>query len=123
MHVCLKRINPAIEGFQRPTVGACRSFDIVTTDFIQILHTGDDHWVCVSSIFCEPGTIILYDSLYNDIIKEEVKEQVESLIGNCSFCFEVAPIQQQTNGSELCSVCYSFCNIISLWYQSSLYDF
>jgi len=63
----LKKVNPLIEGFQRTTLGPCRSFDIVTGEFVQILNTGQGHWVCVSSIACQPGIVHLFDSLYNDV--------------------------------------------------------
>ena len=43
--VLLHNVNTSIEGFQRPTLGPVRNFDVVTSEFIQILHTGSDHWV------------------------------------------------------------------------------
>ena len=47
VHVYLSEIYPSIQGFQRPTFGPCKNF--VTGEVIQILHTGNYHWVCVSS--------------------------------------------------------------------------
>ena len=61
-HICLQKVNPLIEGFQRPTLGPVRNFSIMTSEFVQILHTGRSHWVCVSSIKCPPGIVNLYDS-------------------------------------------------------------
>ena len=58
-----------------------RNFDVVTSEFIQILHTGSDHWVCVSSNGCSPGLVNLYDSLYHDVISQEVEEQTCDLLG------------------------------------------
>ena len=58
--ILLKKANPLIESFQRTTLGPIRNFDIVTSEFIQILHTGHMHWVCVSSIGCTPGIVISY---------------------------------------------------------------
>ena len=40
VQVCLRNINPGIEGLQRPTLGPCRNFNQVDGEFIQILHTG-----------------------------------------------------------------------------------
>ena len=99
-HVCLKRVNPLIEGFQRPTLGPCINFDVMTSEFVQILHTGHSHWVCVSSIDCTPGTIKLYDSLSNDIIQDEVQAQVESLVADSNVDIECIPVQQQLNGCD-----------------------
>ena len=51
-HVLLQAENPAIAGFQRPTLGPVRNFDVVSGEFVQILHTGNDHWVC--AWICKP---------------------------------------------------------------------
>ena len=45
--VFLQEENSSIEGFQRPTLGPARNFNVVSGEFVQILHTGSDHWVCV----------------------------------------------------------------------------
>ena len=50
-------------------------------EFIQILHTGKSHWVCISLIGCLQGIVNLYDSLYHNIIEEEVEAQVVDLVG------------------------------------------
>ena len=44
--VLLQEINPLIEGFQRPTLGPVRNFSIVSGEFMQLFHTGQNHWVC-----------------------------------------------------------------------------
>ena len=64
----------AVQGFQRPTLGPVRNFDVVSGELIQLLHTGSDHWVCISSIGCLAGHVNLYNSLYHDIINQEVEE-------------------------------------------------
>ena len=60
--------NPLIDGLQRLTLGRVRNFDIAGGEFVQILHTGTDHWLCISSIGCSPGVVHLFDSFYNDVI-------------------------------------------------------
>ena len=55
--VILMQVNPLIKGFQRTILGPIRNFDIVTGEFVQILHTGSQHWVCISSIGCQPGMV------------------------------------------------------------------
>ncbi|CAH3179118.1 unnamed protein product, partial [Porites evermanni] len=42
--VLLQQHNPLIDGLQQPTLGQVRNFDIASGEFIQILHTGTDHW-------------------------------------------------------------------------------
>ena len=44
-------------------------------------HPGSDHFVSVSSIGCSPGLEILYDSLYHDVISQEVEEAMHDLLG------------------------------------------
>lgn len=98
--VLLYDANPSIEGFQRPTLGPARNFDVVSGEFIQLLHTGSDHWVCISSIGCLPGHVNLYDSLYHDIINQEVEEQTKDLLGGSLVAINFVPVQQQTNSSD-----------------------
>ena len=93
--VLLQKINPFIEGFQRPTLGPVRNFNVVSGEFVQLLHTGHNHWVCVSSIGCLPGTVRLFDSLYHDIISQELEDQVKDLVLAESFQkLEFAPCQE-----------------------------
>ena len=110
--ILLKNANPLIESFQRATLGPIRNFDIVTSEFIQILHTGHMHWVCVSSIGCTPGIVKLYDSLYHDIIEEEVTEQVKSLMADSYIGLVNVPDQQQLNGTD--------CGVFAVAFSTSL---
>ena len=45
--------------------------------FIQILHTGNQHLVCLSTVRSDDGLGELYDSLYHNVIENEVVEQVK----------------------------------------------
>ena len=51
-HVLLQLENPAISGFQRTTLGPVRNFNVVSGELVQILHTGNSHWMCAS--ICKP---------------------------------------------------------------------
>ena len=96
----MQEINPLIEGFQRPTLGPVRNFSVFSGEFVQILHTGQTHWVCVSSVGCIPGTVTLFDSLYHDKISQEVEDHVRNLLAHNFQKLEYAPCQQQTNGRD-----------------------
>ena len=98
--VLLQQHNPLIDGLQRPTLGRVRNFDIASGEFLQILHTGTDHWLCISSIGCSPGVVHLFDSFYNDVILTEVEEQTQDLLGGKRIDLVYVPVQQQTNGSD-----------------------
>ena len=100
-HVLLKKINPSMDGFQRTTLGPWRTFAEVRNPFIQILHTGSDHWVCTSTVKSNDGLVDLYDSLYHNTIQTELEEQVKCLVGanNCSG-LRVVSVQQQSNSSD-----------------------
>ena len=98
--VLLHEENQSIEGFQRPTLGPVRNFDVVSGEFIQILHTGYAHWVCVRNIGCQPFDVNLYDSLYQDVICQEVADQTNDLLGGRLNSLNYAPVQQQNNGND-----------------------
>ena len=98
--VLLQEVNPLLEGLQRPTLGRVRNFDVVSGEFLQILHTGSDHWVCISSIGCLPGKVHLYDSLFHDVISQEIEDQKNDLLGGSLVSLDFVPVQQQTNDSD-----------------------
>ncbi|PFX12745.1 hypothetical protein AWC38_SpisGene23247 [Stylophora pistillata] len=112
-HVLLHLENPAIAGFHKPTLGPVRNFVLVSGELVQILHAGNNHWVCVSSIGCVPGYVNLFDSLYHDsVIIQEVEEQTNDLLGGRLIALDPKPVQQQTNGSD--------CGVFAVAFATSL---
>ena len=95
-----RKIDPQINGFQRPTLGPVRHFDIMTGDFIQLLHINNNHWVCMSSIDCLPGHVNLLDSMSSPVISHEVRELAMHLLGPSFKGINNIPVQQQHNGSD-----------------------
>ena len=77
--ILLKKINPNIEGFQRPTLGPVKQFDVMAAEFIQLLHVNGNHWVCMTSIGCPPGDVNLLDSLMKPVISQEMQELAERI--------------------------------------------
>ena len=71
----LQEVNSSIEGLQHTTLGPVRNFNIVSGEFVKLLHTRSDHWVCVSSIGSLPGHV--NDSLYHDVISQVVEDQTK----------------------------------------------
>lgn len=48
VQVLLQEVNPLPEDLQRPTLGSAQNFDLVSGEFIQILHPGSDHWIRIA---------------------------------------------------------------------------
>ena len=114
--ILLKQVNPLFEGFQRTTLGPVSDFDVVTSEFVQILHTGNHHWVCTSSVGCFPSIVNLYDSLFHDIIVDEVEEQVTNLMADKFVGINIVPVQHQRNGSDcgVFSIAFATCIVYGL---------
>ena len=60
----LKQQCPFVSGFQKVTCGFTMNFDIETGEFIQILHTGQGHWMTVTTIGTKHPEVLVFDSLY-----------------------------------------------------------
>ena len=109
--VLLQGVNNNIDGFQRPTLGPVKNFDIISGEFIKIPHTGNKHWVCASNIGWTPGTVNIYDSLYHNVVEDEIIEQISSMLGDVFKDIEVVPVQQQPNGCDcgVFSIAFATC--------------
>ena len=106
---------PKIEGLLSPTIGKARQFPVMRKEFIQVLHTGGIHWVCVSNIGCKKkNQVKLYDSLYSGV-SPFTKEQIAALLFiEDSDVIEVSipPVDQQTNGTD--------CGVFALAFATAL---
>ena len=93
---------PYYEGLEDTTVGLHLQFSIHRNDFVQVLHDGNNHWVCISNIGCQGAEVSYYDSMYNGRLKPCVKKQIASLIYETGpeIKVNVKPVQQQRNGSD-----------------------
>lgn len=96
----LKKINPNIEGFQRPTLGPVKQFDVMTAEFIQLLHVNGNHWVCMTSIGCPPGDVNLLDSIMKPVISQEIQDLAGNLFRPNLNSITRISVQQQTNLSD-----------------------
>lgn len=106
---------PMVDGLLATSIGEAGQFPPMQSDFIQILHTGTFHWVCVSNIGCkDKSTVNLYDSLYGGVT-QHTKEQVASLLhctSSDTIQIQVQPVQTQTNGID--------CGVFALAFATSL---
>ena len=49
--------------------------------------------VCISTIGCSPGIVKLFDSLFHNIISQEVEDQAQSLLADSFKELVYAPVQ------------------------------
>ena len=112
-HIILKRIGnlKGIQGFQRPTLGPVRQFDIMTGPFIKIVNISNNHWICFSSIHSPPGYVDVYDSLSTPV-NQEIIGLAYDLTGPAFQGIRCIPVQQQKNLSD--------CGVFSIAFATSL---
>lgn len=65
--------------------------------FIQILHTANNHWLTVSNLFCRTNEVCLYDSLSTDLDNKDKPAQAS---WRPIFLVMYPDVQQQTNFSN-----------------------
>ena len=64
--VLIQTRYPTMRGLQDPILGQTLTFDVIREEFVQILHSGGNHWITISTISCPPATVMIYDSLYSN---------------------------------------------------------
>ena len=98
----LKETFPQVKGFQTVIDGPIQSFEPVSGDFIQILHDGNGHWVCVSNTKLDvkdPAAVNMYDSMNQGFIAKFTKQQLASFlcIQSAEMKIIMKSVQQQTS--------------------------
>ena len=69
-----------IRGLQNPIFGQSLRFDVVREEMVQILHSGGNHWITVSTIgSTSPSTVRVYDSL-NTALPLDTKKQIAAIV-------------------------------------------
>ena len=83
-------------------------------DFVQILNCTRNHWICISTVGCQPGKVNVFDSMRTGDIPQSTKEAVASLLCTTKrFISLVFPdVQQQPNHCD--------CGLFALAYASSV---
>ena len=120
----LRQVNSSIRGFQQPTLGRIRQFEIMTGDFIQILNIKNNHWVCVTLIGCPPIHVKLMDSLAKPVIAKELQELVQALLGpHCQGISDIQ-VQRQMNASDcgVFSIAYATCLVYGQNPRTVIFD-
>ena len=68
-----------VDVLQDPILGNTLSFQVSGSEMVQVLHSGNSHWVTISTVGTSHPEAIVYDSLYATL-PFQTKEQVCSLI-------------------------------------------
>ena len=111
----LHQQHPSISGLQDPSLQLTHTFDVQgSREFIQCLNMSGNHWITVSSVGCDAGTIKVYDSM-NLALTSTLKTTLADLINtsNNSFVIEYMNMQYQIGGNDCgvfaiasaCSIC------------------
>ena len=97
---------PSISGLQDTATGATQTFNVVSGDFIRILHEGNLHWVCTSNISFDSSTdvsdINVFDSYNHGYIAKVTKRQMATFMSvelpeKNTY---IKSLQQQPNGVD-----------------------
>ncbi len=103
--ILLKNQFPFCGGFQNTILGCLLNFEVETSEFIQVLHNGNGHWLTISMIGKDKTSeICVYDSVYLSI-NCHVKEQIAALFQTSQKLIKVKIMDMQIQcGSSDCGV-------------------
>ena len=109
----LKKKYATISGLQNTLLGQTLGFKIMKEEFVQVLHTGGNHWITVATIGCPPSSIRVYDSL-NTELPFQTKEQICAILHSYKPFIDVEHInvQDQMNAFD--------CGVFALAFVTAL---
>ena len=83
-----------VGSLQDPVLGQTLQFDVVSDGSVQILHSGGNHWITISTVDTKHPTVKVYDSLYNKL-PWATKEQIAALLQTeeCAISLEYVNVQ------------------------------
>ena len=92
---------PKVPGLEDTVLGSKLQFNMHSGDFVQILHDGGLHWICVSNLFCEDNSVEVFDSMYASL-PVHVKMQVACImmVQQAALTVKVVNFQRQSGGSD-----------------------
>ena len=95
-----------IGSLQNSLLGQTLEFDVASDECVQIIHSGGNHWITISTVGTKHPTVKIYDSLYNTL-PWVTKEQIATLLHTeeSAITLEYANVQVK---SILCMYCNWF---------------
>ena len=101
----LKKRFPNVGGLQDVTRLDTLTFEKELGDFVQILNSNGNHWICISNLGCKPGVVEVFDSMRTGEISIEVKEGIASIMCSSRAVIEtIFPYVTQQVGSCDCGL-------------------
>ena len=93
---------PLFEGLEDTVLGPLLQFSVPRGEFVQVLHDGKFHWVCVSNVGCQKGEVNYFDSLFHGCLTLQTKKQIDAILNEMDehIIVNTKPVQQQTNGVD-----------------------
>jgi hypothetical protein len=114
--VILKRLHPTIGGLYCSTMGATLEFPPAQGDqWLQLIHNGSNHWVCVAKGFSQPNHVLVYDSMPSTPWKNDhILSCMSSLLytQEKKMTYIVKSCQRQSNGYD--------CGVFAIAFATSL---
>ena len=119
----LKVKFPHINGLYHPFVVGLCSNEIKLDNFVQILHTNTNHWVCVS--YTDGSIVNLFDSMRTLNIYKHVGQQTLHFFHNdCDkILFKVYFVQQQKGTTDCGLFAAAFATAICFGHDPTLLNF
>ena len=92
---------------------ACVETSVETGEFIQILHSGTDHWLAIRTCGAKHPEVIVYDSLHSTV-SDNVKAQIASLLctQECAIQLKFVNVVNQAGGCD--------CGVFTIVYPTTL---
>ena len=118
----LKKDYPSADGLQDTLLQQNFSWDIPSSEFVQVLHVNGNHWITISNIGVSDQSVNVYDSLYNGI-NQATKELIAKYVHKDKVKINIINVQQQENESDCGVFAIAFAKCLLEGKDPSQYDF
>ena len=118
----LKKDYSSVNGLQDTLLQQNFSWDIPSSEFLQILHVNGNHWITISNIGVSDNSVNVYDSLYNGIT-QTTKELIAKYVHKKKVKINIINVHQQENDSDCGVFVIAFAKCLLEGKDPSLYDF
>ena len=101
-HTLLYEQFPGVGGLEDTILGPIFMFSVQKGEFVQVLHDGNIHWVCISNIGCKENEIKYYDSLRGSRVSWYLMQHIASIVHEDGPQLVINPmkVQKQNNSVD-----------------------